>query len=521
MLKSVAGNQRIYLGCFISLLLFLLVGHFSTLALQKNKQLAFSKNLLIKSDEVTLQLATSLRAVNQAALIECNKPTIDKIRIIASYYPYVDDIGIAEGDKLLCTANWGILEKQSQLPRHDFITASGVDVYLTPRDLFPSPLIRNMPRLAHVVAFSSRLRAEQIYKDTADFSYELVTKNGEHKFISLAGSPAASNHFSTLSTRLCSDTFDYCIVTYNDSVGILAYQPLLIALYCVIALCFGGLIAFSITSYQEEKRSLEFRLIRAIKREELYLEYQPVVHAVQHHIVGVEALLRWKDELYGQVSPELFIPIATKLALYKHISFFIAHRALHDLQHLLKQDSNLMVSLNISNYEITKPEYLDYLHKQVILHDIKPHQIKLEITERINEYHQKISEFAIAARKKGFKVSLDDFGTGASNIVWLTSIDFDEIKLDKIFIHGLHEELKRDLFISMLNGIAKLNKQLVFEGVESPHELRLIESFDKHAFIQGWLFYKALPAARLTHIIAEKRANSSPPPLTAASSSAH
>ncbi len=48
--------------------------------------------------------------------------------------------------------------------------------------------------------------------------------------------------------------------------------------------------------------------------------------------------------------------------------------------------------------------------------------------------------------------------------------------------------------------------------VESPHELRLIESFDKHAFIQGWLFYKALPAARLTHIIAEKRANSSPPP---------
>ena len=106
----------------------MLVGHFSTLALQKNKQLAFSKNLLIKSDEVTLQLATSLRAVNQAALIECNKPTIDKIRIIASYYPYVDDIGIAEGDKLLCTANWGILEKQSQLPRHDFITASGFEV---------------------------------------------------------------------------------------------------------------------------------------------------------------------------------------------------------------------------------------------------------------------------------------------------------------------------------------------------------------------------------------------------------
>jgi len=72
----------------------------------------------------------------------------------------------------------------------------------------------------------------------------------------------------------------------------------------------------------------------------------------------------------------------------------------------------------------------------------------------------------------------------------------------------------------MLNGIAKLNKQLVFEGVESPHELRLIESFDKNAFIQGWLFYKALPAARLTHIITEKRA-SSPTALAATSDSTH
>lgn len=505
MLKSLTGNQRIYLGCFISLLVFLIIGHYSTLVLQKNKQLDFSKNLLIKSDEVTLQLTTSLRDVNHAALIECNKPTIDKIRIIASRYPYVDDIGIAEGDKLICTANWGVLEKKSQLPRHNFITASGFEVYLKPRDLFPSQLVRNMTRLGNIVVFSSRLRTEQIYKDTTDFSYELVTKNGEHKFISLAGSSPARGHFSTLSTRLCSDAFDYCIVTYNGSAGILAYHPLSIALYCVIALCFGGLIAFSVTSYQEEKRSLEFRLIRAIKREELYLEYQPVVHAVQHHIVGVEALLRWKDDLYGQVSPELFIPIATKLALYKNISFFIAQRALSDLQHLLKQDGELVVSLNISNYEINKPEYLDYLHKQVIHHGIKSHQIKLEITERIHEYHQKIAEFSAAARHKGFKVSLDDFGTGASNIVWLTSIDFDEIKLDKIFIHGLHEELKRDLFISMLNGIAKLNKQLVFEGVESPHELRLIESFDQNAFIQGWLFYKAMPAARLTRIIREKR----------------
>ncbi|WP_421271790.1 CSS-motif domain-containing protein [Aeromonas taiwanensis] len=269
MLKSVAGNQRIYLGSFISLLLFLLAGHYSTLAFQKNKQLAFSKNILIKSDEVTLQLATSLRDVNQAGLIECDKPSIDKIRIIASNYPYVDDIGLAEGDKLICTANWGILEKQSRLPRHDFITASGFEVYLKPRDLFPSRLIRNMTRLGNVVAFSSRLRAEQIYKDTTDFSYELVTRNGEHKFISSAGSPTASTPLSTLSTRLCSDAFDYCIVTYNDRAGILAYHPLLITLYCIIAICFGGLIAFSVTSYQEEKRSLEFRLIRAIKREEL------------------------------------------------------------------------------------------------------------------------------------------------------------------------------------------------------------------------------------------------------------
>ena len=84
MLKSVAGNQRIYLGSFISLLLFLLAGHYSTLAFQKNKQLAFSKSILIKSDEVTLQLATSLRDVNQAvanSTSKCNSRL--KIRLLS------------------------------------------------------------------------------------------------------------------------------------------------------------------------------------------------------------------------------------------------------------------------------------------------------------------------------------------------------------------------------------------------------------------------------------------------------
>lgn len=504
MLRSVANNRWIYFGGIISLLLFTSIGHWLALSNQKQQQLNFSRLILDNSERISQQLADSLRDVNQAGLIECTKPTLDKIRMIASRYPYVGDIGIIENEKLACSADWGILEKPVSLPLYSFLTTSGFEIYIKPTSLLPSNVIRDMTRLGNIVAFTSELLTHQIYKGPEGVTYELVTKDGKNAFFKLLDMPSGGNKLTTLSTRLCSEQYDFCVVTYNSRAGILAYQPLPIVIFMLLALILGGLVAFSVTSYQEEKQSLEFRLKRAIQRNELYLEYQPVVQVIRHNIVGVEALLRWKDDLYGQVSPELFIPVATKLKIYNKISRFIVSRALDDLHDILKGDEKLTVSLNISTDDINNPDYLERIEAQVLARGLKPEQIKLEITERISEYHQKIADFAKLARNKGFKVSLDDFGTGSSNIVWLTSIDFDEIKLDKIFIHGLHEELKRGLFISMLNGIAKLNKRIVFEGVESPHELRLIESFDKHALIQGWLFYKAMPAGRLPQALRER-----------------
>lgn len=504
MLKSVASNKWIYLGSILSLLFFVTIGHYLALSNQRQQQLDFSRLVLDNSERISQQLADSLRAVNQAGLVECTKPVLDKIRVIASRFPYVGDIGIIQDEKLACSADWGILVNPVSLPRHSFLTTSGFEIYIKPTSLLPSNVVRDMTRLGNTVAFTSELLTHQVYQGPEGVTYELVTQDGKNAFFKLLDMPAGGNSLTTLSTRLCSEQYDFCVITHNERAGLLAYKAAPLTFYILFSLCLGGLIAFATTSFQEEKKSLEFRLKRAIQRNELYLEYQPVVHAHQHNIVGMEALLRWKDDLYGQVSPELFIPVATKLDIYGKISTFIVSRALDEVHELLEKDEKLTISLNVSTYEINAPDYLDRLQAQVLRYDLKPTQIKLEITERINEYHQKIADFTTSAREKGFKISLDDFGTGSSNILWLTAIDFDEIKLDKIFINGLHEELKKDLFTSMLQGIAKLNKQIVFEGVESPHELRLIESFDRHALIQGWVFYKAMPVKRLAQAIQER-----------------
>lgn len=134
-------------------------------------------------------------------------------------------------------------------------------------------------------------------------------------------------------------------------------------------------------------------------------------------------------------------------------------------------------------------------------HDIRPQQIKIEITERSGEYYKKIAAFSLQAMNRGLRIALDDFGTGSSNLLWLTEVFYDEIKLDKFFVNGLKNEYKRTILSSILEIVCQLNKQIVFEGVESKTDYEFVKSFDENALIQGWYFYKSMPIEKLRALL--------------------
>lgn len=238
----------------------------------------------------------------------------------------------------------------------------------------------------------------------------------------------------------------------------------------------GFLLASLASSVINARKSLEKRFVRAVKKNALYMEYQPIVQVSGRKIVAFEALIRWQDKYFDNVSPELFLGIARRLGLYRKLYAFVMQSSLNEMHAHLRQNPLLRLSINVEDEEINDSKYLQRLVSECLSRDINHEQIKLEITESSHSAPDLIASFCQNAKKYGFIISLDDFGTGTSNIQWLTVLDFDEIKIDRIFIANIDDPMKRGLLISMVNSLQNTGKQLIFEGVETTRQFEFIRS---------------------------------------------
>ena len=99
------------------------------------------------------------------------------------------------------------------------------------------------------------------------------------------------------------------------------------------------------------------------------------------------------------------------------------------------------------------------------------------------------------------KISIDDFGVQNSNIARLANLDYDEIKVDKSLVDGISESYKQAIFVIFCDALLKLNKTLVFEGVETETQYAFISERYPDALIQGWYFYKSLSRDELALIL--------------------
>lgn len=233
--------------------------------------------------------------------------------------------------------------------------------------------------------------------------------------------------------------------------------------------------------------------------------YQPIVRASDEQVMGLEALVRWKDNHFGQVSPEFFVVLAERLGCYRLLSDLVITNSLLDMQSSLKSFPDLQLSLNVGDDEVRDNEYLHRLSDQCYLMGISIRQIKIEITERCHASYDEIASFCKSARQSGFSVSLDDFGTGTANIAWLTELDFDEVKIDKFLMNNIADTDKRKMLTSVVDGLRKTGKRLVFEGVETREQLDFIHRIDPEFLVQGWYTGKPMSALNVKALLEHKR----------------
>jgi diguanylate cyclase (GGDEF)-like protein len=248
----------------------------------------------------------------------------------------------------------------------------------------------------------------------------------------------------------------------------------------------------------ETRRSIEVDLRMAIDREELRLAYQPLVSCRTGEIVGVEALMRWRHALRGEISPGTFIPIAESSGIMPALGTWMLERAFQDA----KLWPHLEIAVNLSPVQLTQTDLESLLRRLAREHDVAPSRIVLEITEGVLlEASEQAKSVLGALQEMGFRTALDDFGTGYSSLSYLCNFKFDKIKIDRSFVSNVSNALTSRTIVQSVVSLGRgLGMQIVAEGVETEYEALMMSHFGCTE-LQGYFFSKPIESAELSALI--------------------
>lgn len=243
---------------------------------------------------------------------------------------------------------------------------------------------------------------------------------------------------------------------------------------------------------------VELALRNANYDQEFSLFVQPIVNASTGNIEYCETLLRWKSLLIGDVSPAEFIPIAEKSHLLSSIGWWVIDKTAKLLRESKKYNPDLYASVNISSSQLYDFEHFKNNFLQILnRYQLAPQDIEIEITENLLldtnfESKQRIEHL----KSLGFRIAIDDFGTGYSSLRYLVDYEFDKIKIDKSFICDLNSNAKSQKVVRSIINVAKgLNVLITAEGIEDKWTYAHLKRLGCD-FIQGYYFYKPMPARR-------------------------
>ena len=244
-----------------------------------------------------------------------------------------------------------------------------------------------------------------------------------------------------------------------------------------------------------ERMQIENDLREAIAKQQLHLNFQPIVDLKSEKTIGCEALVRWNHPIKGFIPPDLFIPIAEETGLIMPLGEFVAEQAVSALKSFTQDDAKkeYFINMNVSAMQILSRTFDSFLRELIATSGIEPEYLNIEITESIliEDYTAAIN-FVRELKSIGVKVYLDDFGTGFSSLSYLHQFPFDVIKLDKSFINAMDGGERKLAIVESIAAMANnLNMQIVAEGVETVQQLAQLNKFE-YQYGQGYYFSKPL-----------------------------
>jgi diguanylate cyclase (GGDEF)-like protein len=258
----------------------------------------------------------------------------------------------------------------------------------------------------------------------------------------------------------------------------------------------------------EARRILELDLRKALANEEFELYYQPLVNLKSGRISTCEALLRWNHPVRGTVSPIDIIPVAEDMGLIVDLGRWILRKACMEC---MKWPEAVSVAVNFSPQQFHQRDVLSEVRYALEVSGLPANRLEIEITESSLLRNTQLTHDVLSQlHSLGVRISLDDFGTGYSSLSYLHNFPLEKVKIDRSFLEGIDS----DRPLTLLRGVARLSADLgmsvVVEGIESNEQLELISADGTVSEVQGYLFSRPVPAARIRQLLNVSHGRRSP-----------
>jgi EAL domain-containing protein (putative c-di-GMP-specific phosphodiesterase class I) len=259
----------------------------------------------------------------------------------------------------------------------------------------------------------------------------------------------------------------------------------------------------SMGTRSSERLQIEADLRKGLERDELEVYYQPFYSLDEQHIVGAEALVRWRHPANGLISPLRFIPMAEETGLILPLGRYVLDKACRQVRSIRDRlGIDLPVSVNLSARQFQESGLLSQVAAALDASGVSPESLIFEITETVvmedlpgaREVMKKLSRL-------GVRLAIDDFGTGHSSLAYLKQFPVHEVKVDRSFVQGVAESPVDSAIVRAVISLADaMGIAAVAEGVETEDQVAELSTLGCQVG-QGFYFSRPLGAGEFDDLL--------------------
>jgi EAL domain-containing protein (putative c-di-GMP-specific phosphodiesterase class I) len=242
----------------------------------------------------------------------------------------------------------------------------------------------------------------------------------------------------------------------------------------------------------------------ALGRNEMHLEYQPIVRLEDQAIVGYEALARWTHHRFGAVQPDRFIPVAEVSGAILPIGRWVLRTALRDLTRIAATgDAEATINVNVSGVQLLEPAFASEVATTLEQAGVSGERLVLEITEGAFVDEKSVAGDQLRElRALGIRISIDDFGTGYSSLAYLQKLPVEEVKIDRLFVDGIDKgRAEGSAARAIIRMCDALGLRCIAEGVEREGQIAPLREAGCE-FAQGYHWGRPAP---IEHVLELRR----------------